>query len=47
MPSALNVYALAAVNGSYPDEVATMLFWQYLLAMISVPAAVAIILTFI
>lgn len=44
MPSALNVYALAAVHNSFPAEVATMLFWQYLLAIVAIPATVSIIL---
>ena len=47
MPSALNVYAMAAVNGTYHDEVATMLFWQYMVAVVSIPACVTVILTLI
>jgi predicted permease len=37
MPSALNVYAMAAVTRCNADEVATMLFWQYLAAIVTIP----------
>ena len=47
MPSALTMYTIAAVNQSRPDEVATMLFWQYMLSIVTIPACVAVFLVLI
>ena len=47
MPSALNVYAMAAVGGCCPNEVATMLFWQYVASVVTIPACVAVILSIV
>lgn len=47
MPSALTMYTLAAVNNSHADEVATMLFWQYMLSIITIPTCVGVFLVLI
>lgn len=44
MPSALNLYTLAAVHNNHADELATMLFWQYLACVLTIPMSVAVFL---
>jgi predicted permease len=44
MPSALNVYTLAAVHNNHADEVASILFWQYLASIVTIPVSVAVFL---
>ena len=45
MPSALNVFTLAAVHGNQAAAVATLLFWQYLASIFTIPACVAAFLS--
>lgn len=45
MPSALNVFTLAAVHGNQAAAVATLLFWQYLASVVTIPACVAAFLS--
>lgn len=47
MPSALNLYTLAALHGNHDKVIATMLFWQYMLCVLTIPACVTVFLALV
>jgi predicted permease len=47
MPSALNVYTLARVKKNHAEEVATMLFWQYIVSILTIPLSLGIFLSLV
>ena len=47
MPSALNVYTIARVKRNEPEVVATMLFWQYIIAVLTIPLSLGVFLALV
>jgi auxin efflux carrier family protein len=47
MPSALNIHTVAALHGNHESAVASMLFWQYLACVLTIPACVLVFLSIV
>lgn len=47
MPSALNLYTLAAMHGNNDKVIAAMLFWQYMVCIFTIPACVTVFLALV
>lgn len=44
MPTALNVHTMASVHRNHEEVVATLLFWQYIACIVTIPVSVVIYL---
>jgi predicted permease len=45
MPTAVNVHSVAAMHSNHEKVVATLLFWQYIACIVTIPISVTICLT--
>jgi predicted permease len=45
MPTAVNVHSVAAMHGNHEKVIATLLFWQYIACIITVPVSVTVFLS--
>lgn len=44
MPTALNMHTVATVLKNHDQEIATMLFWQYIACVVTLPFTIAVFL---